>query len=153
MKPSRHRRNLSVLPAHLVQQKMFALPKPPEGLASSPPTRPLLRSFRMNIFLQTRFCSCGSCLRQLIRRASLPFLIASRGSRKFGWFLGGKGLPSSNMKMKLVLSARKRPHRECLWVTAARPFGLPTRDNDVSMGNPTSISWSFGGLVFLSNFY
>lgn len=153
MKPSRHRRNLSVLLAHLVRPKMSALPKPLAGLVSSLPTRPPPLSFRTNIFLQTRFCSCGSCPRQLIQRASVLFLVASRGLRKFGWFLGGRGLLSSNMKMRLVLSARKKPHRECPWGITASPFGLPTRDSEVSTGDPSSISWSFGVLFSLIFFY
>lgn len=125
-KPSRPKRNSNAQPAplmSLVQQR------PPRELVSNQAPAQQQQLSQMNISPRTRSCSCGICPTTPIKRALLPSLAVSRGSRKSDWYLGGKESLSSSMRTNLELSVRRKLRPECLWEMLGSLFGLPTRDS------------------------
>lgn len=125
-RPSKHRRNSSVLPP---PSKQVVQRKPPKVPASSLPLALRLPSFQTSTYPPTRFCSCGICPTTQTRKVFLLSLVASKGSRKSDWCRVVRESHSSSTRPRLEQSARRRLRRACPWATRARRFALPTSDS------------------------
>jgi RNA recognition motif-containing protein len=150
-KLSKPKRSSSVPPALPTPR---VRPKPPKEPASSRPAVQQPQSSQTNIFLPTKFCSCGTSPTQRTRRVLQRYLVVSKDSRKSDWCRAERGSRSSNTRTSLVLSARRRPPRECRWGTMASLSGLLTRDNELLCGSFKNCEqlvlalWGFSALLF-----
>lgn len=128
MMRSKHRRSTSAPP--LRSPTTYAQPKPQRALVSSLHRAPLLLLYQTNIFLPTRFCSCGTCQMTLAKRVFRRCSVVSTDSRKSDWCQVARVLHSSSTMPKLVLSVQRRLPQTCLWENRASQSALPTNDSD-----------------------
>lgn len=129
MMRSKHRRSSSAPPPPQFPTT-HAQPKPQRALVSSLHLALQLLLCQMNIFLPTRFCSCGICQMTLAKRVSRRCSVVSRDSRKSDWCQVARVLLSSSTMPKLVLLVQRRLPRTCLWENKASQSALPTNDSD-----------------------